>query len=115
MIIRRSASGQKGASRYPAEGHHQARGEASITGPARTPLGGYQERAGPGELSSAPALDRRRACGAAREGLGDAVLAESARRCLQIAAERVPVALVPRSPNQRSGEHPRRYGSATVG
>jgi len=110
MIIRRSTYRQKGASRYLAEGHHQARGEASITGPARTPLGGYQERTRPGERSSARAVDRRRACGAAREGLGDAVLAESTRRCLQIAAERVPVELVPRSPNQRSGEHPRRYG-----
>jgi glutamate--cysteine ligase len=32
---------------------------------------------------------------AARDGLGDAVLAESARRCLAIAAARVPAALVP--------------------
>jgi glutamate--cysteine ligase len=32
---------------------------------------------------------------AARDGLGDAVLAESARRCVAIAAERVPAALVP--------------------
>ena len=32
---------------------------------------------------------------AAREGLGDAVLADSARRCLQIAAGRVPAELVP--------------------
>jgi hypothetical protein len=46
MIIRRSASGQKGASRYPAEGHHQARGEASITGRTRAPLRGYEEAAG---------------------------------------------------------------------
>jgi hypothetical protein len=38
VIIRRTACGQKGASRRQAEGHHQARGEASITGPARTPL-----------------------------------------------------------------------------
>src|SRR6266571_1829810 len=40
MIIRRPTYGQKGASPYPAEGHHQARGEASITGTARTPLAG---------------------------------------------------------------------------
>jgi hypothetical protein len=46
VIIRRSACGQKGASRHQAEGHHQARGEASITGPARTPLRGYEEPAG---------------------------------------------------------------------
>jgi hypothetical protein len=45
-IIRRSTYPQQGASRYPAEGHHQARGEASITGPARTPLRGYEEPAG---------------------------------------------------------------------
>jgi len=32
---------------------------------------------------------------AARDGLGDAVLAESARRCLAVAAERVPAGLVP--------------------
>ena len=32
---------------------------------------------------------------AARDGLGDAVLAESARRCLAIAAERVPAGLGP--------------------
>ncbi len=32
-IIRRSRSGQKGASRYQAEGHHQARCDDSITGP----------------------------------------------------------------------------------
>ena len=46
VIIRRSACGQKGASRHQAEGHHQARGEASITGPARTPLRGHEEAAG---------------------------------------------------------------------
>ena len=45
-IIRRSTCAQKGASRHPAGGHHQARRGASITGPARTPLRGYEEPVG---------------------------------------------------------------------
>jgi len=40
VIIRRSTCGQKDASHRPAASYHQARGEASITGPAPTPLRG---------------------------------------------------------------------------